>query len=220
VVGSSTRTYSGSGGACSLSFFNALLYEDQSVGAALRQAKNFLLAYSLLKEKRLGKSATRTGANVRSAWAFTLWGDPTFELPRPQRSASETPYPPFVRHEVQGNTIVLSLPRQAEKLVRTDKYQVNLPPNGRFGGLVKKEKVNDRRPLVPLVFAEVHLPRARSGRTPHLTSRLPSSRWVFCWDERRRRGYLLAMPRPQDTEELRFHVRWELVEVRKEARTQ
>jgi hypothetical protein len=214
VVGSSTRTYSGSGGACSLSFFNALLYEDQSVGAALRQAKNFLLAYSLLKEKRLGKSATRTGANVRSAWAFTLWGDPTFKLPRPQRSASDAPHPPFVRHEVQGNTIVLSLPKQAEKLVRTDKYQVALPPNGRFGGLVKKEKVDDRRPLVPLVFAEVHLPRARTGRTPHLSSRLPSSRWVFCWDERRRRGYLLAMPRSQDTEELRFHVRWESVEAR------
>src|SRR6185312_15791064 len=69
VVGSSTRTYSGSGGACSLAFFNALVYEQQSVGEALRHSKNFLLAYSLLKEKRLGKSATRTGANIRSAWA-------------------------------------------------------------------------------------------------------------------------------------------------------
>ncbi|HEY7427707.1 MAG TPA: C25 family cysteine peptidase [Gemmataceae bacterium] len=214
VIGSSTRTYSGSGGACSLSFFNALLYEDRPVGEALRQAKNFLLAYSLLKEKRLGKSATRTGANVRSAWAFTLWGDPTFKLPRPHRSATQTPRPPFVRHEVQGNTIVVSLPKQAEKRVRTEKYQITLPPNGRFGGLVKKEKVDDRRPLVPLVFAEVYLPKARPGRTPHLSSRLPSNRWVFCWDERRRCGYLLATPRPQDTEELRFHVRWESVEAR------
>ena len=59
VLGSSTRTYSGSGGACSLAFFNALLYEEQAVGDALRQAKNFLLAYSLLKEKRLGKGAQR-----------------------------------------------------------------------------------------------------------------------------------------------------------------
>ena len=33
VIGSSTRTYSASGGACSLAFFNALLYDGQSVGA-------------------------------------------------------------------------------------------------------------------------------------------------------------------------------------------
>src|SRR5262249_46029372 len=62
VIGSSTRTYSASGGACSLAFFDALLYEGQSVGASLRQAKNFLITYALLKEKRLGKDATRTGA--------------------------------------------------------------------------------------------------------------------------------------------------------------
>jgi hypothetical protein len=214
VIGSSTRTYSGSGGACSLAFFNALLYEGQSVGDSLRQAKNFLLAYSLLKEKRLGDGATRTGANLRSAWAFTLWGDPTLRLPSPRQSAGSPPRRPFVRHEVHGNTIVVSLPDKAGNVVRTDKYQIALPPNGRFAGLVRKEKIDERRPLVPFVFAEVHLPRARPGLTPRLSSRLPSSRWVFCWDERRRCGYLLVTPRPQDTEELRFHVRWETVAVR------
>ncbi len=214
VIGSSTRTYSGSGGACSLAFFNALLYERQSVGDALRQAKNFLLAYSLLKQKRLGKEATRTGANLRSAWAFTLWGDPTLQLPLPPQSAENPPRRPFIHHEVHGNTILVSLPEKAETVVRTDKYQVTLSANGLFAGLVRKTKIEDRRPLVPFVFAEVHLPRARPGRTPHLSSRLPSNRWVFCWDERRRCGYLLATPRPDDTGELRFHVRWESVEAR------
>src|SRR5205823_10210094 len=38
VVGSPTRNYSGSGGAFSLAFFDALLYEDQTLGGALRQA--------------------------------------------------------------------------------------------------------------------------------------------------------------------------------------
>jgi len=214
VVGSSTRTYSGSGGACSLAFFNALVYEQQSVGEALRHSKNFLLAYSLLKEKRLGKSATRTGANIRSAWAFTLWGDPTLKLPGPRRSANQPPRLPFIRHEVHGNTIAVSVPEKRETLVRTDKYQIALPPNGRFAGLVRKQKIDERRPLVPLVFAEIHLPRARPGQTPHLSSRLPSKRWVFCWDERRRCGYLLVTPRPQDVGELRFHVRWETIEAR------
>ncbi len=214
VLGSSTRTYSGSGGACSLAFFNAVLYEHQPVGAALRQAKNFLLVYALLKDKRLGKNATRTGANIRSAWAFTLWGDPTLRLPLPPRPDNEDCCVPFVRHEVQGNTIILSLPDKAKTTVQTDKYRTELLPNGRAAGLVKKEKIDERRPLVPFVFAEVHLPRARPGRTPHLSSRLPSNRWVFCWDRRRRCGYLLVTPRPQDTEEMRFHIHWETVEAR------
>jgi hypothetical protein len=214
VLGSSTRTYSGSGGACSLAFFNAVLYENQSVGDALRQAKNFLLAYALLKDKRLGKGATRTGANIRSAWAFTLWGDPTLKLALPPRPDNDACCVPFVRHEVQGNTITVSLPNKAKTAVQTDKYRTELLPNGRAAGLVKREKIDDRRPLVPFVFAEVHLPHGRLGFTPHLTSRLPSNRWVFCWDQRRRCGYLLITPRREDIEELRFHVRWETVEAK------
>src|SRR5262249_8904388 len=85
------RVYSGTGGAYSLCFFDALLYDDQTLGGALRQGKNFLLAYALLKEKRLGTDARLTGANVRSAWAFALWGDPTLRLPRPQQA----PRPPL-----------------------------------------------------------------------------------------------------------------------------
>jgi hypothetical protein len=209
VLGSSTRTYSGSGGACSLAFFNSVLYEHRPVGDALRQAKNFLLAYSLLKEKRLGKEATRTGANIRSAWAFTLWGDPALKLPLPSRPRNEEACIPFVQHDVRGNSILVSLPEKPKSPVQTEKYRTELLPNERAAGLVKKEKIEDRRPLVPFVFVEVHLPRARMGLTPHLSSRLPSNRWVFCWDERRRCGYLLVVPRGQDTEEMRFHVRWE-----------
>ncbi len=224
VLGSSTRTYSGSGGACSLAFFNSVLYENQPVGDALRQAKNFLLVYALLKDKRLGEEATRTGANIRSAWAFTLWGDPTVKLPLPPRPDTPPLSPPklggdkggvpFVRHEVQGNTLVISLPDKATMPVQTDKYRTELLPNGRAAGLVKKEKIDDRRPLVPFIFAEVSLPRGRLGLTPRLSSRMPSNRWVFCWDQRRRCGYLLITPRHEDTEELRFHIHWETVEAK------
>src|SRR5208283_3364400 len=75
VVGSSTRIFSATGGAFSLAYFDALIYDRQSLGGSLRQAKNFLLTYALLKGKRLGKEAQLTGANWRAAWAFTLWGD-------------------------------------------------------------------------------------------------------------------------------------------------
>jgi hypothetical protein len=206
VVGSSTRIYSASGGAFALGFFNALLYDGQSTGASLRQAKNFLLAYARLKEKRLGKDAKLTAANLRSAWAFTLWGDPTLRLPPPD--APEDALPP-VRHKVRGNTITLALPTTAHEKATTSKYKAQMLPNGRLAGLVSKDLDEDHKPLVPFVFAEVALPHAPAGKRPTLHSRLPARRWVFCWDERRRCGYLLATPRADDRDALRFHITWE-----------
>jgi len=205
VVGCSTRTYSGSGGACSLAFFDSLVYEGQSVGGSLRQAKNFLLAYALLKEKRLGKDATRSGANRRAAWAFTLWGDPTLRLPHPP--VPEAALAP-VRAVAQGNRIVVELPSESYGKVVTARYKVRIPPNARLAGLLRKARDEDGQPLVPFVFAEVSLPRIRSNQTPKLHSRLPSSHWVFLWDPRRCTGYLLATPRVKDGPTLRFSVEW------------
>jgi len=206
VIGTSSRTYSGSGGAFSLAFFDALIYEDQSVGAALRSAKNFMLAFAQLKEQRLGARMRLGGANVRAAWAFSLWGDPTVKLPRPAPpdGALDT-----VRHRVRGNTITLSLPHAAHEKVVSVKYQTEMRPNARLAGLLTKEEKAEAHRLVPLVFAEVRLPAAPAGKLPHLHGTLPASRWVFCYDARRACGYLLAMPRATDADELRFHVAWE-----------
>ena len=214
VVGSSTRTYSASGGACSLAFFDALAYEDRSLGASLRQAKNFLLAYALLKEKRLGDAATRSGANHRAAWAFTLWGDPTLKLPRPETPDDALPH---VRAETSGNYITLSLPPGSHGKVTTTKYQVEMLPNARLAGLLRKEKEDEGQPLVPFLFAEVQLPKPRAGCAPKLSSKVASSRWVFVYDERRNVGYLLVTSQPTDAKEMRFHVEWQPVESAKAA---
>jgi hypothetical protein len=214
VVGSSTRIYSASGGAFALSFFDAMMYDDQSTGGSLRQAKNFLLAYSLLKEKRLGKDAKLAIANLRSAWAFTLWGDPTLRLPAPPHP--EDALPP-VSHHVDGNTIHLYLPDQTHEKAITARYKAQMLPNGRLAGLMKKTPEDKLQKLVPFVFAEVSLPQVPGTKVPKLTTKLPSNRWVFCWDARRRCGYLLATPRAGDHEEIRFHVSTEpreLVETR------
>jgi hypothetical protein len=205
VVGSSTRTYAGSGGTFTLAFFDALLYDRQSLGGSLRQAKNLLLAYALLKEKRLGAKAGLSGANRRSAWAFTLWGDPTLQWPRPPVPVNALP---SVRHRVQDQTIVLTLPEKAYDKVTSGKYQARLWPNARLAGLVAKDGDDDGSRLVPFVFAEVSLPAGPPDQTPRLRSPLPGTSWVFCWDERRRCGYLLVIPPFKHRGELRFHVTW------------
>jgi hypothetical protein len=204
LVGSSTRTYSGTGGAFTLAFFDALMYEDQSLGGALRQGKNFLLAYSLLKQKRLGEKAKLAGANERSAWAFTLWGDPTLKLPRPDPPRDALP---AVRQQVKDDTIVLSRPADMYERINTEKHTARSWPNGRLAGLVTRPDEDDRQ-LVPFLFAEVRLSPPAAGRVPRLESRVPANNYVFAWDGRRGSGYLLVIPPARERGELKFEVRW------------
>ena len=143
---------------------------------------------------------------MRAAWAFTLWGDPTLKLPRPQPPADALPH---VRHEVHGQTIVLSLPETAYEKVTTTRYEAHMLPNARLGGLLSKGGDEDAYHLVPFVFAEVALPKVPPGKTPRLHSRLPEKQWTFSWDPRRRHGYLLLTPRPKDQREIRFHIAWQ-----------
>jgi hypothetical protein len=82
-------------------------------------------------------------------------------------------------------------------------------PNARLAGLLRKEKEEDGQPLVPFVFAEVQLPRARPGCEPRLHSKVASSRWVFVHDARRNVGYILVTSRTDDEREMRFHVEWQ-----------
>jgi hypothetical protein len=210
IVGSSTRIYSATGGSFTLAYFNAMLYDDQSLGGSLRQAKNFLLAYSRLKDKRLGDKAKLSGANLRSAWAFSLWGDPTLKLPRPPRPTKQlTP----VSSAVRDNTLVISLPEATYDKVTVGKYEARMLPNARLAGLLTMSPTDeDGRVMVPFVFTEVRLPQAPLGQAPRLHGHVPERNWVFCWDARRRTGYLLVTPRPKDQSELRFRIEWEKVE--------
>ena len=114
-----------------------------------------------------------------------------------------------VTHTVRGDTIVVEVPDGQQEKVLSGKYTVRMPPNARLAGLLRKDKEEDGQPLVPFVFAEVRLPRAKAGVTPQLSSRLPSSHWVFNWDARRGVGYLLIEPRVMEESEIRFHVKWE-----------
>jgi hypothetical protein len=205
VVGSSTRTYSGTGGAYSLAFFDAALYDDQSLGGSLRQAKNFLLSWSILKQKRLGESAKLAGANVRSAWAFTLWGDPTLKLPKPELPRDTLP---GVSREVKDGVLTLARPEEMYEKMKTENHYGRIWPNSRLAGLVTKPDKDEDRRLIPLLFAEVKLTPPAAGKVPRLVGRVPGNSYSFVWDARREVGYLLVVPPTRQTGDLRFEVRW------------
>ena len=204
LVGSATRTYSATGGAFTLAFFDAMLYDRQTLGGSLRQAKNFLLCYTMLKDKRLGEKARLSGANVRSSWAFTLWGDPMLRLPHPEMPTNSLK---GVSHSVRGNAITLTQPARAYDSVHVDPYTAKFAPNARLAGLLTAEGEDTKR-LVPFLFAEVQLLDGPAGKTPVLSSRLPDRNFVSLWDPRRRCLYLLAIHALRDGSDIRFRVTW------------
>ncbi len=206
VVGSSTRTYSATGGAFTVAFFDGLVYDKQSLGGSLRQAKNYLLAYSMLKEKRLGDKAKLGGVNVRSAWAFSLWGDPTLRLPAPPRPEKALE---AVSSAVKGNTLTVTLPETAYDKVKVGNYEAEMRPNGRLAGLLTQGEKEDDKKLVAFIFAEVALPKAPPGKRPTLTCKLLDKSWVFVWDDRRKVGYLLVSPRNKEAHTITFKIDWE-----------
>jgi hypothetical protein len=204
VAGSPNRTYSGSGGALSLGFFDAVSYDHRPAGAAMRHARNFLVCYADLKEKRLGDAAKLGGANLRAAWTFTLWGDPALTLPRPTPPANAlTP----LKVEAAKTSIVLTLPGKRYPPTDVPPYRAEMWPGGRLAGLFTTAE--ESRNLALLAFAEVSLPGAAEGVMPRLTSRLPSRNYVFRWDARRKVGYLLVLPREKDGTRVEFRVRYD-----------
>jgi len=207
VMGSPNRTYSGSGGAFSLGFFDALAYDGRSTGASVRHAKNFLLLYAALKEKRLGEAAKLGGANRRAAWTFTYWGDPTLKLPRPMpREDALTP----LKYEASKSIITLTLPAKRYPATEVKPYRAEMWPGGRLAGIFTKEE--DARNLAPLAFVEASIPDSPAGKTPHLSSKMPARNYIFDWDPRRKVGYLLLLPREKDAGDLEFKVHWTVPE--------
>jgi hypothetical protein len=207
VMGSPNRTYSGSGGAFSLGFFDALAYEGRSAGASVRHAKNFLLCYAALKEKRLGAAAKLGGANRRAAWTFTYWGDPSVKLPRP--APREDALAPL-KFEASKSLITLTLPAQRYPATEVKPYRAEMWPGGRLAGLFTKEE--DARNLAPLAFAEVNILDGPPGKTPHLSSKVPGRNYIFEWDARRKVGYVLLLPRERDAGNIEFKVHWTVPE--------
>jgi hypothetical protein len=206
VAGSPNRTYSGSGGALSLGFLDSMAYDGRDAGGAMRHAKNFLLCYADLKEKRLGDAAKLAGANRRAAWTFTFWGDPTLKLPKPAPPADALRP---LKYEATKTLITITFPEKRYPATEVGVYRAEMWPGGRLAGLFTADGEDNRR-LAPLAFAEVSIPNASANKSPRLSSKVPARNWVFRWDARRRTGYLLMIPREKDTAAaVEFRVHWD-----------
>ena len=180
VAGSSTRMYSASGGALSLAFFNALLYENRPLGGSLRQPRTSCWRIRCSRKNAWG-SAKMSGANLRAAWAFTLWGDPMLHLAPPASPAQRAAVRPVVR----GNTIIVDLPDTAYHGIQSGDYRSQMRPNARLAGLLGATRMQAN------TWSRSSLPRfvCRRCRPASRRSAQPASRQAL--------GFLLGRSPPR-----------------------
>jgi hypothetical protein len=190
-VGSTTSIHSASGGAFIKTFCDGLLYQDDTVGEALRDARNYFLCLADLKVRR---GHQQTAKSYRVALSFRLWGDPELKLlttPRvePERRAVSARF-------LSSSKVRISLPARRLSESRTDKYTVRNLPNAQVAGVVRRLKNKPARRLMPFYFFRLPMPEGFAGRkyTRLVDDDDGTPRSAFLVDALGRHVYVLHFP--------------------------
>ncbi len=88
VIGATTPVHSTSGAAFIKALCDGVLYRGQSVGEALRDARNYFFCLQELKDLRGHREQAKS---QRVALSFRLWGDPELRVFRAARKPSRRP---------------------------------------------------------------------------------------------------------------------------------
>jgi len=204
IVGSVTNIHSASGSAFIKAFCDGLLYRSDTMGEALRDARNYLLCLGELKRKR---EHTETKKVYRVALSFCLWGDPelrlTTELTRkPKRR-------PVLATFTSPDKIDISTPKLWLPQSRTEKYFIRMFPGSEAAGIIKRLKNKEIRRLTPIYFFRLPIPTgfdAQQYRNLQCKDKSPN-RAVFMTDAFERFLYVLYFPDKEtknDKYELQF----------------
>lgn len=191
MVGSVTNVHSASGSAFIKAFCDGLLYRGDTIGEALRDARNYLLCVSALKTKRGHSQQAKV---TRVAYSFHLWGDPELMLfaGLPRRAKLHTASAGFVGPDKIG----LGIPEKRLPTSRTEKYFLRMFPGNEVAGIVKRFKNKDIRRVMPIYFFRVPVPE---GFAPLRYTDLRevddiNARAVFLADSFERFLYILYLP--------------------------
>ncbi len=190
VMGSITNIHSASGSAFVKAFCDGLLYRGDTVGEALRDARNYFLCLRSLKEQRGHREMAKV---YRVALSFCLWGDPELrigsDLPKPSRKPVSAVF-------VGSDTIRISTPRHRLPESRNEKYFTQMFPASQVAGIVKRLKNEEARRLMPIYFFRLPLSIQydRSTYTKLQREGETDSRAVFLVDPLERFIYVIYFP--------------------------
>ena len=151
IVATSAAIYSASGSAFARALFDSLLYGGTDLGTAVRNARNFLLAVTKLKQQRGHADWTKT---YRAALAFALWGDPTARpaLPAPAPGVAPATW------QVGEQQLALSVPARRLDTAAAGPYVAQPVPRAMLAGLISGHGDKQGRTLKELFFAAVTVP--------------------------------------------------------------
>lgn len=153
IVATSSAIYSASGSAFARAFIDAVAYGGRDLGTAVRDARNYLLALTLLKRARGHADWRKT---YRAALAFALWGDPTTRAPLAPGRTVKAP----VQWAVQADALSLSIPQTRLRESIVGRYRTAPVPRTMLGGLLLRGPDATERRLKDLYFTATTMPAA------------------------------------------------------------
>jgi len=140
IVGSKTNIHSASGSAFIKAFCDGLLYRSDTVGEAMRDAKNYLLCVGALKKAR---GHTQYAKVERVAYSFHLWGDPELRVYTGLQNSQRLN--PVSGRFVEPDKISITIPARRLPTSRTEKYFLRMFPGSEAAGILKRLKGKELR---------------------------------------------------------------------------
>lgn len=199
IVGSKTNIHSASGSAFIKSFCDGLLYRSDTIGEALRDAKNYLLCVSALKKAR---GHTQYAKVERVAHSFHLWGDPEMRLYNGLQNSQRIKA--VSARFVEPDKISITIPTKRLSTSRTEKYFLRMFPGSEAAGILKRLKGKEIRRVAPIYFFRIPMPK---GFEPTQYAGLKKSddttvRAVFFVDSFKRFLYIVYFPEKEEKEQV------------------
>jgi hypothetical protein len=195
MLGSATNIHSSSGSALVKAFCDGLLYRDQTMGEALREARNYLLCVSALKTARGHKEQAKV---LRVAYGFHLWGDPESKVFNGLSSSPKLK--PVTAKFIGPDKIRIVVPKRRMSTSRTSQYFLRMFPGSEVAGIVKRLKNKDIRRITPIYFFRLAMPKdvafVRYKGIRELND--TTARAVFLVDSFKRFLYVLYFPEKEE----------------------
>ncbi len=191
LIGSTKNIHSASGSTFLHRFVDGLIADGQTIGEAMRDARNYFFCLQDLKNARGHKQQSKS---FRVALSFRIWGDP-------ELMALHSKNPPLKRRVSarwkDEARIEIRTPKRHLPKVETKGYQAYFYPGTQAAGVVKRLKNTEQRRLMQ--FWQFALPLQRGQPAPP-ASRLArdgeeSVRTVYRIDPLHRRLHILHFPK-------------------------
>jgi hypothetical protein len=147
LLGTVTNVHSASGSSFVKAYCDGMLYRSQTVGEALRDARNYFLCLARLKAQRGHKEQAKA---YRAAMSFRLWGDP--EVTVLPNTPVRARLMPVSAKFVAVDRVQITTPARFLPECRTSKYIARMFPGSQAAGIVKRVKGKEQRRLMPTYF--------------------------------------------------------------------